>query len=149
MPPLVVCKSSGWTEAKQILLPPLPPSPISTQNSLFGWKAAFDTEACVHAERSVPPSDLPAFCLSLLRGELLRHSHGNPSPSLWPWDQMNRVSKVLKIIKKSSRRRRRWREELRVEEEGEGRELCDPGGLCHLHLCTGGKETGMLLLAQR
>lgn len=65
---------------------------------------------------------------------------------------MNKVNKVLKILKKSSRRRKRWREELRVEEEeeeGESRELCDPGGLCHLHLCTGGKETGMLLLARR
>lgn len=149
MPPLVVYKSCGWTEAKEILLPPSPPSPIGTQNSLFGWKAAFDTEARVHTERSVPPSDLPAFCLPLRHGELLRRSQGDPSPCLWPWDQMNRVSKVLKIVKKSSRRRRRWREELRVEEEGEGRELCDPGGLCHLHLCTCGKETGMLLLARR
>lgn len=64
---------------------------------------------------------------------------------------MNKVNKVLKILKKSSRRRKTWREELRVEEEeeeeGESRELCDPGGLCHLHLCTGGKETGMLRLA--
>ncbi|XP_059712557.1 glutamate receptor-interacting protein 2 isoform X5 [Haemorhous mexicanus] len=49
---------------------------------------------------------------------------------------MNKVNKVLKILKKSSRRRKRWREELRVEEEGESQELCDPGGLCHLHLCT-------------
>jgi len=63
---------------------------------------------------------------------------------------MNKVNKALKILKKSSRRRRkRWREELRVEEERESQELCDPGGLCHLHLCTGGKETGMLLLAWR
>lgn len=62
---------------------------------------------------------------------------------------MNKVNKVLKILKKSSRRRKRWREELRVEEEGESRELCDLGGLCRLHLCTGGKETGMLLLARR
>lgn len=59
---------------------------------------------------------------------------------------MNKVNKVLKILKKSSRRRKRWREELRVEEEGESQELCDPGGLCHLHLCTAGKETGMFLL---
>lgn len=62
---------------------------------------------------------------------------------------MNKVNKVLKILKKSSRRRKRWREELRVEEEGESRELCDPAGLCRLHLCTGGKETGTLLLARR
>uniref|UniRef100_A0A8C3GUM1 Glutamate receptor interacting protein 2 n=1 Tax=Corvus moneduloides TaxID=1196302 RepID=A0A8C3GUM1_CORMO len=49
---------------------------------------------------------------------------------------MNKVNKVLKLLKKSSRRRKRWREELRVEEEGESQELCDPGDLCRLHLCT-------------
>ncbi|KYO24878.1 hypothetical protein Y1Q_0023752 [Alligator mississippiensis] len=50
---------------------------------------------------------------------------------------MNKVNKVLRIIKKSSRRRR-WREELRLEEEVESQELCDPSGLCRLHLCVGG-----------
>lgn len=63
MPALVACKSWGWTEAKEIPLPP-PPSPITTQNSLFGWKEAFETHTHTHKRF---PSDLPASsCPSFL-----------------------------------------------------------------------------------
>lgn len=60
MPALVVCKSCGWTEAKEILLSS--PPPTATRNSLFGWKEAFDTDTCMHTHTSafMPPSDLPA-----------------------------------------------------------------------------------------
>lgn len=67
MPALVVCKSCGWTEAKEIPLPP-PPSPITTQNSLFGWKEALET----HTHKRFP-SDLPASCCPSFLGS-------------WSWD---------------------------------------------------------------
>lgn len=60
MPALVLCKSCGWTEAKEIPLPP-PPSPIITQNSLFGWKEAFETDTNTHTHTSA----FPVTCLLL------------------------------------------------------------------------------------
>lgn len=51
------------------------PPPAATQNSLFGWKEAFDTETRMHTHTSafVPPSDLPASsCPSF--------------PGSWSWD---------------------------------------------------------------
>ena len=152
MPAVIVCKSCGRTEAKEILFypSPLPPPP----KTLSSGRKKLLTQALMHTHTSVfmPPSDLPASSCPSFPGSWSCWDTG-VGEILYPlcdWDQMNKVNKALKILKKSSRRRRkRWREELRVEEERESQELCDPGGLCHLHLCTGGKETGMLLLAWR
>lgn len=147
MPALIVCQSCGWTEAKEILLSPSPLPPPPKILSLGGKKLLTQPHACMHTQ-ALPC--FPVTCLLPRELELLRsRSWGDPIPSLRAWDQMNKVSRILKILTKSSRRRKRWREELKVEEEGESRELCDMGGLCRLHLCTGGKETGMLLLAWR
>lgn len=57
-------------------------------------------------------------------------------------EKMKKVIKVFQMVKKSSRRRRRWKEDFRVEEEMESQGSCDHHiGLCNLHLCVRGKET--------
>lgn len=105
----------------------------------FGWEEAFwckyqsfPTSAWSGSFVVIPPSGETAALKPWEWGRICNQLCGFVT-------KMNKVNKVLRIIKKSSRRRR-WREELRLEEEVESQELCDPSGLCRLHLCVGGKK---------